>query len=527
MKRRVLALCALAALFVVACGSNTSGSSGNQQGGTLTVGTGTDADTLDPAAQTTTIVGAMVNMVVEPLVQLSKDGKIVPDLATSWSMSPDGLTYTFNLRQNVKFSDGEALNSAAVVKSLDRLNAPQTFSAQPGAGLDLIKDVTAVSNSQVHVTLSQAFSPFVEALTQVTAGIMAPNSFNQNGNSLAKVVWPIGTGPYTYTGRVIGEQLNFSRNPSYWGTKPAYAKQAYKVVPDAASREALVRSAQAQVILTPPPNDLPDLEKSGSGVKVILGPDDRMIGVVVNTQDPRVPQLNNPLVRQALNWAINKTQIIDKIQFGAAKPLTAPLASSVFGYCNTTGQNSYQYDINKAKSLLQQAGATNLSITFASPNGHYANDYEVSQAVAADLEAIGIKVTIPNPPTWPSYVSQINVAPAQATVDLSLLGWAPAYLDASQAYQIFESSQIPPAGLNTSYWSTAPTDALIAQGQSATDKSTAQSDYCQAAKNVWNAAPWLWLYNPENPIVTTTTVKNVFGLPNEQVVTAFAQPTSS
>jgi peptide/nickel transport system substrate-binding protein len=112
-------------------------------------------------------------------------------------------------------------------------------------------------------------------------------------------------------------------------------------------------------------------------------------------------------------------------------------------------------------------------------------------------------------------------------VDLSLLGWAPGYLDASQAYQIFEGSQIPPNGLNTSYWSTAQTDALIEQGQSATDRSTAQSDYCQAAKNVWNAAPWIWLYNPENPIVTTTSVKNVYGLPNEQVVTTFAQPASS
>ncbi len=527
MKRRVLALCALAALFIVACGGNTSGSSGNQQGGTLTAGTGTDADTLDPAAQTTTIVGGMLNMVVEPLVQLNKEGKTVADLATSWSQSSDGLSYTFNLRQNVKFSDGEPLTAAAVAKSLDRLNAPATFSAQPGAGLDLITSVTPVNNSKVEIHLSKPFSPFIGALTQVTAGILAPNSFTQNGNTIAKVVWPIGTGPYTYTGRVIGEQLNFSRNPSYWGTKPAYAKQTYKIVPDAASREALVRSGQAQVIMTPSPNDLPQLEKSGSGVKVILGPDDRMIGVVINTQDPRAPQLNNPLVRQALNYAVNKTQLIQKVQFGAAKPLSAPLAPTVFGYCNTTSPNSYQYDINKAKQLLQQAGATNLSITFASPNGHYANDYEVSQAVAADLEAVGIKVAIPNPPTWPSYVSQINVAPAKATVDLSLLGWAPGYLDASQAYQIFESSQIPPNGLNTSYWSTAQTDQLIAQGQSATDKSTAQSDYCQAAKNVWNAAPWVWLYNPENPIITTTTVKNVFGLPNEQVVTTFAQPASS
>lgn len=523
--KRVLALCALAALFIVACGSSTTSGGSAKQGGTLTVGTGTDADTLDPVAQTTTIVGAMVNMVVEPLVQLNKQGKVAPDLATSWSMSSDGLTYTFNLRQNVKFSDGESLNAAAVAKSLDRLNAPSTFSAQPGAGLDLITKVTAVNDSKVQIHLKSAFSPFVEAMTQVTAGILAPNSFTQHGNTVDKVVWPIGTGPYTYTGRILGEQLSFSRNPSYWGTKPAFAKQVYKVVPNAASREALVKSGQAQAITTPSPNDLPALRQSGSGVKVVLAPDDRMIGVVVNTQDPRVPQLSNPMVREALDYAIDKNALIQRVQFGAAKQLTAPLASTVFGYCDSTGTNNYNYNVQKAKQLLAQVpGASNMTLTFAAPNGHYAGDYEDVQAVASDLEAIGIKVTVPNPPTWPSYVSEINVAPSKATVDLSLLGWAPAYLDASQAYQIFESSQIPPAGLNTSYWSTPQTDSEINQAQTSTDKSTAQSDYCQAAKQIWNASPWLWLYNPENPIVTTTTVKNIYGLPNEQVVTTFAQP---
>ncbi|MBO0745667.1 MAG: ABC transporter substrate-binding protein, partial [Candidatus Dormibacteraeota bacterium] len=223
----------------------------------------------------------------------------------------------------------------------------------------------------------------------------------------------------------------------------------------------------------------------------------------------------------------NKDVLIQKVQFGAAKQLTAPLASTVFGYCDSTGTNDYNYNVQKAKQLLQQAGATNLSLTFASPNGHYAGDYQDSQAVAADLEAIGIKVTIPNPPTWPSYVSSINVAPSKATADLSLLGWAPGYLDASQAYQIFESAEIPPNGLNTSYWSTPQTDSLINQAQMTTSKSTAQNDYCQAAKLIWNASPWLWLYNPKNPIITTNTVKNVYGLPNEQVVTTFAQPASA
>ncbi|MBO0746059.1 MAG: ABC transporter substrate-binding protein, partial [Candidatus Dormibacteraeota bacterium] len=236
-------------------------------------------------------------------------------------------------------------------------------------------------------------------------------------------------------------------------------------------------------------------------------------------------KLSDPLVRQALNYAVDKQAIIQKIQFGAAQPLTAPMAPSVFGYCNTKGTASYAYNPAKAKQLLQQAGAEGMTLTLGSPQGHYAGDYQTAQAVAADLEAVGLQVTVPNPPTWPSYIAETRVPPSKATLDMNLRGWAPSYLDASEMFQPFEQSQFGP-GPNLSYWYSTQTDSLINQAQSTTNKPTAQSDYCQAAKQIWEAAPWIWLYLAENPILTTSHVKNVYGLPNEEFMTAFARPTS-
>lgn len=518
VRLRWSALCILAALVLAACGGSAS-PSGSRQGGTLTVAIGTDADTLDPASQTTSTIGQMLAMVCESLVQLTPKNTAKPDLATSWSESSDGLTYTFNLRHNVRFQDGEPFNAEAVKVSLDRLNSPETFDAEPGL-LTVIKDVVPVSNDKVQIQLKQPFSQLVIALTGF--GIMAPKAFTEDGNTPAKVVHPVGTGPYSFTSRVEGEQLVFTRFNGYWGPKPAYQRQIYKVVPNAESREALVKSGQAQVVYEPPPNDLAGLARSGSGVKVMSGPGDRMTGVAINTQDRKNPQLANPVVRQALNYAVDKQLIIQKVLFGWGRPLDAPIVPGIAGYCPA---GNYGYDPQKARQLLQQAGAEGMSLTLASPEGHYLGDYQVAQAVAADLDAVGLHVTIPNPPTWPSYLGQILVPPSQATVDMDLLGLQDS--NPASSFDIFQGSQIPPHGVNTDYWSSPQTAALIASGTTTTNAQTADRDFCQAGKLVWQAAPWIFVYETVEPIVTTTTVKGVYGNPGGVVVSAFAEPAGS
>lgn len=518
--RDVIALGATA-LLLAACGggNNTQTSSGPKQGDTLTTAIGIDADTLDPAAQTTTTVSQMVRMMAEPLVDVDQKGNTVPLLATKWQASSDGLSYTFTLRQGVKFSDGEPFNAQAVKFSIDRLLSPATFKAQPQV-LAAIKQTEVIDDTHVKFDLKTPFAPFVAAMAETQASIIAPGSVNQAPNTPAQIVQPVGTGPYVFKERLKGDHITMTRNPDYWGKKPSYQTQVYKVVPDAAARESLVKAGQADVAYLPPPNDFPALQHNAD-VNLIMGPSDRTVQVVIDTQDKKQPLLQKPEVRQALNYAVDRQTIVKNALFGAAQVVNSPIASSLFGYCKT---GDYAFNPGKAKSMLAAAGASGMSLTLMSPQGRYIGDYDVAQAVAGNLRAVGINVTVPNPPDWPTYVSTVDVPLAKASTDLHLLGWASGYLDASGHLVQFQQSQWPPAGLATSYFDDPQIDALINKANTESASSQRQQDYCSAEKMIWNDAPWIFLYNQKNPILTTNKVTGIYGLPTEQFVTSWASP---
>lgn len=522
---RKLALLVAVGLFAAACGGNSNGgssASGAKHGGTLTAAIGIDPDTLDPAAQTTTTSEQVVDMMAETLVGLDKDGKVVPLLATSWTAASDGMSYTFTLRSGVKFSDGTDFNAQAVKTSLDRLNSPDTFKAQPGV-LKAIGSVDAVDATHVKITMKSQLAAFVQAMTQTTAAIISPASLNVAPNTPKQVQQPVGTGPYKFKERVNGDHITMVRNDSYWGTKPSYDSQVYKIVPDATSREALVKAGQADVIMLPPANDLPAL-RSNSDVKVIMGPSDRTIQIVINTQDPVNTALQKPEVRQALNYAVDKNAIIKNVLFGAGQPLDAPMAKSLAGYCST---GSYNYDPAKAKQLLQANGAAGMSVRLYAPTGRYVQDFQVAQAVAGYLRDAGLKVDGPSTSDWPTYVAGIILTtPAKQAekTDLHLLGWAPGYLDAGQQFEQFYSLRMAPHGLESSYYQNSTVDNLITKSDAEPNQATREQEQCQAAKQIWSDAPWIFLFNQSLPLVTTAKVTGVYGIPNEKFNTTWASP---
>ena len=518
MNKRLLVFL-IGVLVVSACGGGGGGTpSGPKQGEKLTIAIGVDPDTLDPMRQTTTTVQNIVQMVVETLVSVDTTGKIQPLLATSWQTASDGMSWTFTLKSGVKFSDGAPFNAAAVKTNFDRVLA--TGQTCPLCGpLRDIQSVDAVDDTHVKLNLKKQIAPLLGLLTEVTFGVLSPSTILKDSDNYKQQEKPVGTGPYTYSDRVKADHVTLTRNDNYWGQKPNYKTQLFKIVPEAASREALVLAGQADVILLPPASDLPALQKN-SAVKVILAPGDRTIFLSFNTQTG-TPLIQKPEVRQALNYAVNKDQIISSILFGAASPMDAPMAPSLFGYCKT---GSYPYDPNKAKSMLAAAGASNLSIKFVAPSGRYIQDFQAAQAIANDLSAVGVKVNGPTTSDWPSYLKTVNVPPTQASVDLHLLGWAPGFLDASQAMVQFQSTMWPPKGLATSYYKNPQVDTLLAKANSESDQAARQADYCAASKLIWDDAPWIFLWVQRFPMVTTSKVTGVQSIPTESFYTVYASP---
>jgi ABC-type transport system substrate-binding protein len=318
-------------------------------GGTFSIAVGIDPDTFDPAGQTTTTVQNMVDYVVETLVVFDENNELVGNLAESFETSEDGLTVTLGLRDDVVFHDGTPFDAEAVKFNLERIIDPE-LTVPLGSPFEVIESVTAVDEATVEVTLSRPSPGFVSALAVTTAAMISPESVTAEGNDNLNYQRPVGTGPYTYGEYTAGENFTVNKFADYWGEEPYYDTVVFRVVPEAATRESLLLSGQVDMIILPPVSDIEALQ-ANEDVEVLLAESDRTIFIALDTQDP---VLSNPQVRQALNYAVDKEAIVENVLFGAAEVLDAPMAPSLFGYCET---GDYNYDPDRARQMLDEAGA--------------------------------------------------------------------------------------------------------------------------------------------------------------------------
>jgi len=476
---------------------------------------GVDLDSTDPAGQTTTTVSNLLDYAVETLVKLDKDGNLKPGLADTWQVAGDGLSITFKLHSGVKFQDGTAMDANAVKFSFDRLLNPDVKSPQRST-FNSIKSVDAVDPATVRLNLKEPAPYLLAGLTATTSAVISPASVTAGGNTMTNYTTPVGTGPYSFKEYVKGSKVTLEKFKDYWGAKPYYDSVVFSIVPEAGTRETLLQAGQVDMIILPNTPDIPALQKNPA-VKVLLASSNRTIFVALNTRDAA---LQDPRVRQALNYAVNKEDIIKNVLFGAAEPMQGPMAPSLFGYCQT---NAYPYDPDKAKSLLQQAGATNLSLKFMSPTGRYVQDFQAAQAIAGYLDKVGVKAQV-STSDWPSYVGAITAPPDKNATQMHVLGWAPSFLDAQQAMVQFQTDNNPPKGLATSFYSNAQVDSTLAQAAKEVNPDKRKQLYCDAEKQVWSDAPWIFLWVQSFPIVYSAKVTGVSFLPNEKFDAIYAKP---
>lgn len=486
------------------------------QAETFRIAVGIDPDTVDPVQTTTTTVGNMTDYVVETLTQLAPDGSVRPHLAESWSASADGRQYLFKLRQGVTFHDGTPFNAQAVKWNFDRLQDPKV--RVPIRAPYPIERTEVIDDSTVRVTLQRPFVPFTSALSWTTSAMLSPASVEQHGNVYTNYTHLVGTGPYTFQERKPGEKITVARYAGYWGHKPHYDEVVFRIVPEATTRESLLLAGQVDLIILPPVADLPALQRD-KRVKVLLAPSDRTIFIAINTQKP---MLNDRRVRQALNYAVDKNAIIEHVLFGAADPMDSPMAPSLFGHC-TTG--TYEFNPEKAKQLLKEAGvASGTTISLIHPTGRYVQDKEATQALAGYLREVGLQPQVQTM-DWPSYIRTI-ITPLDKdnTTQLHYLGWAPAFLDASQQMLQFLSREAPPNGLQTNFYKDARVDQLILAAEAENHLEKRRALYCDIAKQVWEDAPWIFLWVQRFPIVYSAKVTDVSSLPNEKFYAVYARP---
>lgn len=513
-RRRFIALGA-AAGFGAACGGLAGLGARPTPGGTLRIAIGVEPDSLDPAGQTTTLVMNVLDHMVEPLTRIDEEGKAQPLLAERWESSADGRTHTFFLRKGVTFHDGAPLDASAVKASFDRWLDPGLRVPQRALLEALIERIEAVDGGTVRFGLKIPFIQFPAAMGFTGLGIVSPSTAQRYRTTYNEE--PVGTGAYVFKERRKGESVTMTRNENYWGKRPWYDTVVVRIVPEAATRESLLLAGQVDLIVLPPMADLPALQRNGA-VKVIAGASDRTMFLAFN--HTRAP-FKDKRVRQALNLAIDRDAIIKNVLFGMGQKMDAPMAPSLFGYCKIGG---YDYDPDKAKRLLREAGQEKLSVKLAYPTGRFVQDAEAGQAIAGNLRDLGIAVETQTS-DWPTYLATVVVPPEKSTVDLHLLGLAPSITDAAiQFEQFLGRSRWPPKGLASSYYENAQVTQLAGKAMTELDPASRAKLYCDASKIVWDDAPWAFLWVQQFPIVHSAKITGVTSTPDEKFYSLYAEP---
>jgi peptide/nickel transport system substrate-binding protein len=389
--RGMFAIVATASLLA-ACSSSQGSSGGEsggggspQRGGTLVIDRTHDSQSMDATTVPDNESIFVFEQIFDTLYTVAPDGKkVVPDVATSYQLSKDKKTYTFHLRDGVKFSTGKPMTSADVKFSIDQARA-----AKDGWGYidSAIKDVQAPNPSTVVVHTKYPWAPLLADISMFNNGVV-PKGYG--GKTKAQFYQaPVGTGPFKWGSWTKGQDLTLVRNPNYWKPgRPYLDKVTWRAVGDDNTRSLQLQGGQAQIDEYPPFSSVNQL-KAASGVKVTLFPSTQTDYLMFNEKHK---PFNDVHVRRAISLAVNRAALVRTVLFGNGKAANSLLPPQVPYYDPKTPGASD--DVAAAKKEMAQSSVPNgFSTTFLSGSGA-ATDDAIAQEVQQSLKPLGIKVNI-------------------------------------------------------------------------------------------------------------------------------------
>src|SRR3569623_1976593 len=320
--------------------------------------------------------------IYEGLTRIDENGSVQPDLAKSWDISPDGLTYTFHLQTGVKFHDGTPFSADDVKFSLDRARAPKSTNAQKQlfAG---IASVDEVAPATVKVTLSKPQGDFLYDMGWGDAVIVSPKS------AATDVTNPIGTGPFKFVDRVKGDHVDLARYRDYWGTPAKLDKKTFKFISVPSVATAAILSGDVDVNPEFPAPEALDQIKTDPRFTVTVGSTE---GETILAMNNGHKPLDNIKVREAIAHAIDRKAIIAGAMFGYGTPIGTFFPPDNPAYVDLTAQSNF--DPAKSKELLKEAGVSNLTLSLKLPPPSYAR--QGGQIIQQELANVGITANITN-----------------------------------------------------------------------------------------------------------------------------------
>ncbi|MEV5822874.1 ABC transporter substrate-binding protein [Micromonospora harpali] len=454
-----VAAVAVAALAVAGCAeSNRDDNSGGSKKDTMVFGVAGDPKVLDPSFASDGESLRVARQVFETLVRPEEGGtKVTPGLAESWTPDAAGTTWTFKLRSGVKFHDGTDFNAEAVCANFDRwynakglMQSPDVTAywqdvmggfaknEDPELPPSLFKSCTAKDATTVDLAFTRVSSKIPAALMLPSFSIHSPKALQQYdasnvGGTAEDIKYPpyatehpTGTGPFKFKSwDVANKTLTIERNDDYYGTKAKLKTLIFKTISDENARKQALRSGDIQGYDLVGPADVEPLKTEG--FNVLTRPAFNVLYLAINQKGN--PKLADLKVRQAIAYALNRQALVDSKLPPGAKVALNFMPDTVEGFNGDV--TKYDYNPEKAKALLAEAGASNLTLKFHYPTEvtrpYMPNPKDIFELLSADLKAVGINVEA-IPLKWsPDY---LNATTSGTKHDLHFLGWTGDYGDA-------------------------------------------------------------------------------------------------
>lgn len=518
----MLLLLVVLSVFLVACNSSDEGTDSNEgtedtdtttdegsegttdegaAGGVLVYGRGGDTVALDPAIVTDGESFRVTENVYDTLLTFGEqDTTVQPSLAKEWTVSEDGLTYTFTLEEGVTFHDGTAFNADAVVQNFERWaagSAEQFYyynSMFMSEGESVIASVEAQDDTTVVFTLTRPQAPFLKNIAMSPFAIASPAAFDQLEDN------PVGTGPFKFVEWKRNDSITLEKNTAFWKDGlPKLDRVIFRAIPDNSARLNALTTGEIDIADGINPSDATSIQ-SNSELQLIERPS-MNIGYLGLTNN-RAP-FDDVKVRQAVNHAIDKQTIIDAFFQGYAEPAVNPMPSTISGYNEDIA--GYEYDPEKAKALLAEAGYNGEEFELWAmpvPRPYMPDGQKVAEAIQKNLEDVGMKAKIVTY-EWATYLEKAKNGEA----DAFLLGWTGDNGDADNfLYTLLDKDNI--GSNNYAYYSSDEAHTLLVQAQSEVDEDKRNELYKQAQVIIHEDAPWVPLAHSTPLIAAKSTVQD-------------------
>lgn len=468
-------------ILSVAEGANPS------PGGTVTVGLDQEPPTLDPHASPSAVTFQIIASVTENLLYLTPERRLQPWLAESWEVSPDGKSFTFRLRNDVKFQDGTPLNAEVVKWNFDRIVDPNFKAGGARTALAGYRNSDILDESTIRVNFQEPYAPFLTYVAAGTLSLVSPTAVKERGDNFG--LRPVGSGVFSVEEYVSKDHVTLVRNPDYnrnppWGDHegPAYLEKIiWKFIPEPGTRVTTVETGETQMINLVPSQDLPRLEADPNiRIEKVAWPGAPRI-MMLNVRKPPTDEL---AVRQAINYGVDKEALVQTLFKGTGQPAYAPLTMGMLD--DPSLRAFYPYDPEKAQQLLEQAGWKDTDgdgirerdgkrLEILINNIDYGGGpWPEAQMVQAQLLEIGIDAKIKSQARAPWYEDNYKCLTNGPIMFLRSGDW-------DGLYALFHSSVIG-SNFNFSCYSNPKVDALLEKGRQEGDVEKRRQIYLDLEK---------------------------------------------